>query len=233
MSDYFPKLLQNWGSRLRGLNRSKKKNLILGSSVLILGIGIFFFVFPGQNAFAKKNVEKQDKIIGDVDPLNKIGKGVEIKKCQSKNETCKDDKEDKKVSFLNGKILDLVSGHPLEKMASRISLKNDEVASFLVAIAKKESDWGLHSPKKNGRDCFNYWGYRGTYNQTESGYSCFDSPEQAVDVVGGRIEELLNKGINTPEKMLVWKCGASCISHDPQGVRKWVADVNMYLKKMN
>jgi len=233
MGDYFLKCLQNWGSRWRRLNRSKKKNLILALSVLILGIGIFFFVFPGQDAFAKKNVENQEKIIGDVDPLNKIGKGMEIKECQNENKTCKDEKKREKISFLGGKISELVSGHPLEEMALQISQKNENVASFMVAIAKKESDWGLYSPKKNGRDCFNYWGYKGGQNPTEGGYSCFDSPEQAVDVVGERIEDLLNKGIDTPEKMLVWKCGSSCAGHDPQGVRKWVADVSLYKNKLN
>jgi len=268
MSDYFLKCLQNWGSRLRGLGKTKKKNLILGTLVLILGMGIFFnpenqksscvgdgnvglersydlvnniknwFFGSGagaffKSAFAKKKTENLGKIMGDIDPLNKIGQGMEIKKCEGKKETCKDGKNKESSSFLSGKISELVSNHPLEKMAVWIGRKNENVASFLVAIAKKESNWGLHSPKKNGRDCFNYWGYRGTYNQTNSGYSCFDSPEQAVDVVGGRIEELISQGINTPEKMLVWKCGSSCASHNPQDVRKWVADVSMYLNKLN
>ncbi|HUD08506.1 MAG TPA: hypothetical protein VMQ48_00210, partial [Candidatus Saccharimonadales bacterium] len=53
------------------------------------------------------------------------------------------------------KINDLVGGYPIEKMTPYISHKNKKVASFLVAIAKKESNWGRRSPKKNGKECFN------------------------------------------------------------------------------
>ena len=125
----------------------------------------------------------------------------------------------------------LVAGSPLEEMIPFIAKWDSETAAYLIAIAKKESNWGEHSPKKEGNDCFNYWGYRGTYNQTTSGYSCFDSPEQAISVVGERIRELLDKKIDTAEKMVVWKCGNSCSGHDPVGVRKWISDVALYYKK--
>jgi hypothetical protein len=105
------------------------------------------------------------------------------------------------------------------------------VAAFLVAIAKKESNWGMFSPKKNGRDCYNYWGYRGSYNQTKSGYSCFDSPKQAVKVVGNRIEELVANNIDTPQEMLLWKCGQRCSAKTSNGAAKWVRDVDLYYKK--
>jgi hypothetical protein len=101
-----------------------------------------------------------------------------------------------------------------------------------VAIAKKESNWGKRSPVKSGRDCYNYWGYRGGYNMTDSGYSCFDSPEQAVQEVGDRIEKLLSQQINTPSRMIVWKCGRTCAGHDPAGVAKWISDVEHYYNKL-
>jgi len=126
----------------------------------------------------------------------------------------------------------MVSGHPITKMISEIVQKDKRVASFLVAIAKKESNWGKYSPKKNGRDCYNYWGYRGTYNQTPSGYSCFDSPEQAVDVVGNRIGELIDQQIDTPQKMIVWKCGKSCDGHSGTSVKKWISDVDYYFGRI-
>lgn len=131
-----------------------------------------------------------------------------------------------------GKMLELVVGYPIEEMLPHIAARNEKVAYYLVAIAKKESDWGKHSPRKNGGTCYNYWGYRGTYNQTASGYSCFDSPEQAIRQVGDRIEALLDKMIDTPEEMIVWKCGSTCAGHDPQGVLKWISDVKLYYNKL-
>jgi len=107
------------------------------------------------------------------------------------------------------------------------------VASYLVAIAKKESNWGKFSPKKDGRECYNYWGYRGTYNQTESGYSCFRSPSQAVSVVGKRIEELISQNIDTPREMVVWKCGSDCSVFSQSSVNEWIDDVGFYFQKIS
>ena len=135
-------------------------------------------------------------------------------------------------NILQKKINNLVGGYPIEKMSPYISHKNKKVASFLVAIAKKESNWGRHSPKKNGKDCFNYWGYMGSENTTASGYSCFDSPQHAVNVVGGRIAELVAEKIDTPKEMVMWKCGStSCASRD-RGAAKWIWDVGYYYQKI-
>ena len=135
-------------------------------------------------------------------------------------------------SPLEIKIGSMVSGYPLEEMVSSIGKQNKEVAKYLVAIAKKESAWGKNSPEKDGRDCYNYWGYRGAYNQTESGYSCFDNPGQAVRIVGRRIGELLKQNIKTPEDMIVWKCGRTCDGHGDANVQKWIDDVGYYYYKL-
>jgi hypothetical protein len=135
-------------------------------------------------------------------------------------------------STLEKNINQLVSDYPIKKMSPYIANEDKKVAAFLVAIAKKESNWGKYSPKKNGKECYNYWGYRGTYNQTASGYSCFDSPAQAVGVVGDRIEELVNQQIDTPKKMIVWKCGATCAGHGEYSVNKWIQDVDLYFNKI-
>lgn len=137
-------------------------------------------------------------------------------------------------TILEAKIKSLVKGHPIERMAPYISKKDPDTASFLVAIAKKESNWGVYSPHKSGKDCYNYWGYRGTYKKTASGYSCFDSPYQAVSVVGSRIDDLVAQKVDTPKKMVtVWKCGYDCSWDNPVAVKKWVSDVNFYFKKLN
>lgn len=131
------------------------------------------------------------------------------------------------------KISVMVAGQPIAEMTTFIAEKDKTVAAYLVAIAKKESNWGKFSPQKNNKNCYNYWGYRGTYNQTDSGYSCFDSPQQAIDVVGKRISDLVNKNVDTPKAMaLAWKCGWDCSGHDPASVTKWVSDVNFYYQKV-
>lgn len=127
------------------------------------------------------------------------------------------------------KLLSITKGTPMEKMTKSISERNKAVAAFMIGIAMKESKFGLYSPKKkNGADCYNYWGYRGKENPTVNGYSCFDSPEHAVKVVGDRIENLVNKGVKTPAQMVVWKCGSSCAGHSPESVAKWIKDVSIH-----
>ena len=130
------------------------------------------------------------------------------------------------------KIRQTVKGYPIEKMSPYISRKNRRVASFLIAIAKKESNWGRRAPKKNGQECFNYWGYRGQENPTASGYSCFDSPQHAVKVVGGRIGKLVDDKIDTPKEMVMWKCGSTSCARRDRGAAKWIWDVNTYYKKI-
>lgn len=126
----------------------------------------------------------------------------------------------------------MAKGYPIEEMAPFIAGKNKKVAAFLVAIAKKESNWGVHSPKKQGKNCFNYWGYRGPENPTASGYSCFSSPRQAVNVVGKRINSLVSQKVDTPREMVMWKCGDACTRSGARGEAKWVRDVGFYYDKV-
>ena len=192
---------------------------------------LFFYPFFDPSALAKKNVSSQEMKLEIANPFVKIDqksiivKGENSKSCQANSSSSQFEKG---INPNQSLYEDLTKGHPIETMASEIAKKDKIVAAFLVGIAKKESDWGKHSPKKNGKDCFNYWGYKGNYNLTDSGYSCFDSPDQAVKVVGGRIEELISQRINTPERMVVWKCGRTCAGHDPAGVKKWISDVSSY-----
>ncbi|MDD5489677.1 MAG: hypothetical protein PHP25_03320 [Candidatus Moranbacteria bacterium] len=129
-------------------------------------------------------------------------------------------------------IKKLVKGYPIEEMAPFIAGKDKKVAAFLIAIAKKESNWGVHSPGKLGKTCYNYWGYRGQENPTASGYSCFTSPRQAVNVVGRRIKNLVAQKVDTPREMVVWKCGDACTRSGARGEAKWVRDVGFYYDKV-
>jgi len=237
MDDYFLESLQNWRGRFKGAPIKQKKNIILISFILTLCVGLFFYLFFDIPVYAAKSSGKNISLF-ELDPMSRIGLGVDPGKlrCQKQNSFCEEIKigENKKQDSKEKTLAEeMVSGHPIEKMLSFIYQKDKKVAAYLLAIGNKESKWGTYSPQKDGRDCFNYWGYRGSYNQTESGYSCFDSPEQAVKEVGGKIEKLLAQNISTPSEMVVWKCGASCAGHDPGGVKKWISDVDYYYQMLN
>ncbi len=128
---------------------------------------------------------------------------------------------------------EMTAGHPIQEMIPFISKYDKKVASLIIGIAKKESNWGKRSPSKNGKTCYNYWGYKGRASRGSAlGYACFSSPEEAIEIVGGRIQKLVGQGLNTPAKMIVWKCGRSCAGHNPVGVRKWISDVGLYYNKI-
>ena len=219
----------------RGLRKNKKIN-VLFLIILTLIVRLFFLTFLNEKVLAGKqgNVNSGSEQI-TIDPL----KNINIKNFftnRKQKEICESWEYKASKEMLNSQealYIDIVEGHPIERMTSELVKQDKTVAAFLIAIAKKESNWGKHSPQKNGKDCFNYWGYRGSYNATASGYSCFDSPAQAVSVVGGRIEDLINQEINTPEKMIVWKCGRNCFKDNQRAVQSWINDVSFYYDKIN
>jgi len=246
-------ILQKGLSRLKKIDirllAEKKKSIALVISILALGSGLFFIsengnenpgFFSENKAYAKNRYDAPADIVREkIDPLSRIGKGVigtndfGSKSCVGDPfATAEEEKQPEKEVDL--KLADMLSGSPMEEMVPALSTRSKDVAAYLVAIAKKESNWGKHTPKKNGQECYNYWGYRGKENTTNSGYSCFDSPEHAVEVVGNRIERLIDQNINTPAKMVVWKCGRDCEAAGGQAAaNKWIADVASYYNKLN
>ena len=141
--------------------------------------------------------------------------------------------EEKKQGEFETEILRYIKGRPMETMAPYIAKQPRIVAAFIVGIAMKESKFGVYAPHSGGRDCYNYWGYKGRENTTASGYSCFNSPEHAVQVVGKKIASLTARGISNPAEMISWKCGSSCAGHGAENVRKWIADVGVNFYKIN
>lgn len=143
--------------------------------------------------------------------------------------------QNKKDDALEKEIREMVKGYPIEEMIPEIAKQDRIVAAFVVSIAKKESSWGVHVPVYQGRDCFNYWGWRGKNPVGTGGHTCFDNPKDAVDTVAKRIAILIDEyGRNTPEKMVVWKCGSDCNATGGQAAaNKWISDVNLYFKKLN
>lgn len=138
-------------------------------------------------------------------------------------------------ALLERNVRKVVNGYPIEAMSPYIAEHKKITAAFLVGIAKKESNWGKRVPvDKDGADCFNYWGYKGAGSRgVEMGHGCFGSPEEAIDIVGKRIDILVNEyKFDTPEEFIVWKCGFSCNGHSNQSVKKWISDVKIYFNKV-
>ncbi len=135
----------------------------------------------------------------------------------------------------HAKITEMVKGYPIESMLPHIFTKDRTVAAFLIGIAKKESNWGKRVPVLDDQDCFNYWGYRGVRRlMGTGGHTCFNSKKDAVDTVAKRIETLVySEKLNTPEKMILWKCGFSCEGHSRESVKKWISDVNLYFSQLD
>lgn len=131
-------------------------------------------------------------------------------------------------------INDLVQGYPIEKMTRYIAKQDPKVSAFLIAIAKKESAWGERKPILNGEDCYNYWGFRLKSDRMGSGgHTCFDSPQEAVEIVGARLNHLVNEEkIDTPKEMVIWKCGYACNGPESAGSEKWIKDVDYYYRQL-
>ncbi len=141
---------------------------------------------------------------------------------------------------LEEEIRSIVKDTPMEKMAPYIAQKDRQVAAFIVGIGMKESRFGIHAPvDEYGNDCMNYWGYtmrterKGTGGNGHPFHSCFNSAEEAVDIVGGRIERLIAADINTPQEMVLWKCGSDKACQNAPSAKKWVSDISIYYNKLN
>lgn len=134
---------------------------------------------------------------------------------------------------LEREIEEMVKGYPIETMAPYIASYDREVAAFLVGIAKKESNWGKRRPVLAGEDCYNYWGFRMKSEKMGSGgHTCFNNPQEAVNAVASRIDEMVKEeNLDTPKKMVVWKCGYNC-AHPTASVRKWEQDVDYYYSQL-
>lgn len=132
-------------------------------------------------------------------------------------------------------VREMVKGYPIEAMLPYIFEQDRMTAAFLIGIAKKESNWGKRIPVLADQDCFNYWGYRGIRRMMGTGgHTCFNSRKDAVETVAKRLNTLIHsEKLNTPEKMIIWKCGFSCSGHSRESVKKWISDVDMYFSQVD
>lgn len=166
---------------------------------------------------------------------------VLFKQCYDKNFLTQNDTLNQKTSReievdnLKRDLNALVKGSPMEKMVPYIAEQDRTTAAYMIGIAKKESNWGSRKPVLAGQDCFNYWGFRLTRARMGSGgHTCFDSPREAVNVVAGRIQQIIERNnAQSAKKMLVWKCGSDCsVTGGQASADKWAQDVDLYAQKV-
>lgn len=188
-------------------------------------------LMESQKVVAQKTIEAQTKVLGAKD--QKADQMFDENLDKFVLNTLKQFDSIKSEEF-EGELQKILAGSPMEKMTPLIAKQDRTVAAFLVGIAKKESNWGRRVPVLNGQDCFNYWGYRGIRDRMGSGgHTCFDSPEDAIDTVAGRIRELVQADVDTPQEMVIWKCGSACDQDSQWAVRKWINDVDIYFQEIN
>jgi hypothetical protein len=194
----------------------------------------YIYRYLGSGASAVSDSQKVvanapiEQVLGDEDIKNNEEIAKYIENIIAESEKSKKEEFEKEIKKM-------VKGYPIEEMVPYIAEKDRIVAAFLIGIAKKESGWGVHVPVLDGKDCHNYWGYRGIRKlMGTGGHTCFNGPEDAVDTVSKRLEFLIEeKKLDTPAKMVIWKCGSACSKDDQQAVRKWISDVEMYFGKLN
>ncbi|NLC30451.1 MAG: hypothetical protein GX765_00160 [Candidatus Moranbacteria bacterium] len=228
--DFYKKLKKELKNRL-------KIRELKPATILIFIMGCFFYLQLGLLTPAPLKAESFS--YSDQELQKKISENIDFK---SRDDFALQKKVREEVlapeiivkNNLEEEIKSITKNHPIEEMAPFIAEYDKKIAALIVGIAKKESNWGIHSPSKNGQTCYNYWGYKGAGSRgTALGYGCFSTPEEAVAIIGKRIDDLAQKRIDTPQKMVVWKCGSSCAGHDPAGVNKWISDVSIYYNKIN
>jgi hypothetical protein len=235
-SNYLADLLDG---AVEGVSMAKMWNLsVIGAVIFGMFTMTMIYRYLGQNvsaSFQDTTESWQTSYQSEQPPVSTdINDGIDSEYITRILENADSSDQISKSAFAK-EIMDMVKGYPIEKMVPEIVKKDRIVAAFLIAIAKKESDWGNHVPVLNGEDCFNYWGYRGIRDKMGTGgHTCFESPKDAVDTVGERIEYLVSETKrNTPDKMVVWKCGYDCSWDNKTAVKKWISDVDWYFQKLN
>ncbi|MFA5925898.1 MAG: hypothetical protein WC831_03095 [Parcubacteria group bacterium] len=234
--------MSNW-QRKSALSLFMLGNRKFYACLMIMALAVFSisFLFQkkfGENAIARSNgnSEIQGRVAGAMDAKNEDIQDIEPLQLADEDVIISllGKVEEKKHEAFEKEILRYIKGKPMEAMAPYIAQQPRIVAAFIVGIAMKESKFGVYAPHDaSGQDCLNYWGYRGPENTTASGYSCFNSPEHAIQVIGKKINSLVAKGISNPAEMISWKCGSSCAGHGAENVRKWISDVGVNFYKIN
>lgn len=236
---YFKDLLSGY---THGVSMVKVWNLSLVSS-LIFGMFLMTMIYrylgPGAQAKMQEAKDKaeMEQIVQKEEAQKVLGESVakaEVDKKAQAEDDAKQAITDKQKRF-EAKIRDLVGDHPIAQMAPYIAKEDPLVAAFFIAIARKESSWGDHVPVNNGKDCYNYVGFRlKTEEMGSAGHSCFSSPKEGFERTAKRIKNLIyDEKMTTAEKMVSpWKCGYRPDLDNKEAVQKWVSDVDSILKQV-
>lgn len=244
MSDPLPfrgKMLFESKSQAQKVLSATKNNKIVLTSLMVIILGSLANIWNTQPVFYAHAYEESNSTIRNIKSPIFIEESQIFDIEDSKGGNMEVDSQLPKKFKLNGemqngqfaqRLYEIVGDAPIREMVPFISERDEVVAAFLVGIAKKESSFGSRSPIKDGKTCYNYWGYKGSAGRgTGMGYACFASAEEAVEIVGNRIETLVEKNRATPAKMVdTWKCGRSCAG-DP-GAPGWVSTVALYFDKI-
>ncbi len=236
-----------FSNSVQGVSAVRMWNIsVVGSLIFGMFLMTMIYRYLGQNASARAkeiaNPTQNSLVLGaedikNPDIENEIDVDIteQLIKEYAREEKKEMEKKEKSQKDMENKMREMVKGYPIEEMIPYIAKKDRVVASFLIGIAKKESDWGKHVPVYQGKDCYNYWGFRAKREKMGTGgHTCFDSPKDAVDSVAKRIEFLVSsEKLNTPAKMVVWKCGYDCSWDNPKAVKKWISDVDTYFRKFD
>ncbi len=218
---------------------------IVGSILFGMVTMTFMYKYLGQGAAAADEFQQPVAQMQELDSSSKVASSATVTPEDNLENVDLNDPlflkqlaEIKKASdsaTLEKEIYIMVKGYPIEKMVPYIAKQDRTVAAFMVAIAKKESNWGKRVPLLDGEDCYNYVGYRGQRERMGTGgHTCFNSPEDAVNTVAKRIATLVKENDkDTAAKMVVWKCGNSCAATGGQAAaNKWISDVDMYFQQL-
>lgn len=219
---------------VRRFSLVKLWNFSLVASVIVGMVSMtFIYRYLGAGASAEGN----SKVITSAPaPVEQV---LGVEEIKNDEETVKyieeviGELEDSKKDEFDKKVEKMVKGYPIEKMLPYLLEKDRTVVAFFIGIAKKESNWGKRVPVLDGKDCYNYVGFRAKRKlMGTGGHTCFNSRKDAVDTITKRIEFLIEeKNLDTPAKMSIWKCGSAC---DKDGqVHKWISDVSLYYNKLN
>lgn len=226
-------------SMLRVWNLSLVGSLIFGMFLMTM---IYRYLGPGAQAKVQEAKEKAEiaQVLGEEQAVRVLGDNVAKVEAEKKAQIEAEKKRAKDIIAENQKafetkIRELVGDTPIKQMAPFIAKEDPLVAAMFIAIARKESSWGTRVPVNNGKDCYNYVGFRlKTDKMGSAGHSCFATPKEGFERTAKRIKDLIYKeNMITAQKMVSpWKCGYRPDLDDPQAVQKWVSDVDSILKEV-
>lgn len=233
----------NGVSMMRMWNLSLVSSLIFGMFLMTM---IYRYLGPGAKAAIEESrvqteieqlAQKQEdeRVLGESIARARAEREAQVKSSVDMEKKLAAEAISRQQKKFESKIVEMVKGYPIEKMAPYIAKEDPLVAAFFIAIAKKESSWGQRVPVNSGNDCYNYVGFRlKTKEMGSDGHSCFSSPKEGFEVTVKRIKSLIyNEKMTTAKKMVSpWKCGYDCSWDSPEAVQKWISDVDYYLKQV-